>query len=809
MLTDALAFDTETHLAQDGLSAPPLVCASIAWWNQGQVIGKILDKEQAKVAFYTALQNPTITFIMAQAVYDMLVMASEFAKDGRDILPDIFAAYEAGRVFDTLLVEQLHHIAIGMLGYDPRTKRQLRDPDTGKQGKYYKLAVVHDLVHGDTGAKANDRFRKSYALLEHIPIEHWPPEAKQYPVDDAVNTAKDGFAQAGLIPNTGMHNFVNGVCSRCTKRLTAGIDPRCISAWPRENIHDAALQAYTHWCMALGAAWGLTPDPVAVAKLKYEAAKDLEEEQKPFIEAGIVRANGSVNESVLKKFIAEAYGSKNPCQACTKTVHPAGRDKGKPAPGKMPSLTTNGRTLVNCEKCWGTGLELTASVPRSESGDISKGRDPCSESGHELLMSWAGWNEDAKILTSYVPFLEEGIVPDYRLVIPEGATRAQVDEALNKCLHDIERAMAMGWRIVIPITLSPNVLLETNRASYRGVIQLLPRNGGVRECFIARPGCVYYSNDYGGLELAAWSQIIIWMGIDSQMAKAINSGTDVHAKLGARMAGTTIEDLLARIKMGDKQAKEYRGAAKWANFGFMADMGPIRLVQQVRMQGQDTPHPTGPIVKNGKRVYRGQRFCLLIGNRPRCGERMLTEWNREPIAPTCEECVKCAKWLKEQWRETWTEEKQFFKNVKRIADQGWQRHPISKRIRGGIGYSDGANGYFQELAAQGAKDALRHVVREQYDHTYRPDDLHGERSLLYGTSRTIVFAHDELIGEALFNLAPEIAERVSATMDRRMKVYIPDVKVKAEPTIMTRWYKQAACVRDENGRLQLWTPKAA
>jgi hypothetical protein len=35
--------------------------------------------------------------------------------------------------------------------------------------------------------------------------------------------------------------------------------------------------------------------------------------------------------------------------------------------------------------------------------------------------------------------------------------------------------MALGLRITIPITLFPNVLLETNRTSYFGVIQLLPR----------------------------------------------------------------------------------------------------------------------------------------------------------------------------------------------------------------------------------------------------------------------------------------------------------------------------------------------
>ncbi len=35
-----------------------------------------------------------------------------------------------------------------------------------------------------------------------------------------------------------------------------------------------------------------------------------------------------------------------------------------------------------------------------------------------------------------------------------------------------------------------NVLVESGRASFEGLVQLLPREGGVRECFKARDGWV-------------------------------------------------------------------------------------------------------------------------------------------------------------------------------------------------------------------------------------------------------------------------------------------------------------------------------
>lgn len=821
MLAEAVSIDFETHMSQPGLAAPPPVCAAIAWWEQGRAVGKLLDKTQALAAFQAILANEKLTIVNANIAFDILVAATELGKQGVDVLPAIFKAYDEGRVIDPLITEMLHAIAFGLLGYDLRTKRKLTDPESKKPGRY-SHAIVHEQVTGEADAKRNDRFRKSYALLEHIPIEEWPEDARKYPVDDATKTLRDALAQAGLIPNVGPHEFENPfkpgefstTCRHCGKAMMAGLDARCISTYIRHNIHDSALQAYTHWCMTLGAAWGLTPDPIEVAKLRHKAMRDLAEEEKPFIAAGIIRGEGSrrgsVDENHLKRLTAVAYGAKDPCPACTSTVHPAGKMRGARAPGKVPSPATQGRTLINCKACDGSGLALPNAVPRTPSGEIGIGRDPLSESGDETLMSFAAWNEDGKLLTSYIPFAEEGILPGYRLVVPDGAKAEDVDRLLETRIADIERAMALGLRITIPITLFPNVLLETNRTSYFGVIQLLPRNGGVRECFIARPGCVYYSCDYGGLELCTWSQICIWMGFESKLAQAINAGMNVHGLLGSKMAGVSYDELMARIKAGDKHAKELRGAAKWGNFGFMADMGALRLVHQVRQQGANTEHPSGPIEKNGKRVYRGQRFCLLIGGRDRCGGpgSMVTEWNKRECAPTCKFCLECAVWIKEEWKKAWPEHKPYFETIKKVSDLGWQRHPISKRVRGGVDYSAAANGYFQELAAQGAKAALRAVCREQYDASYRPADLGGERSILYGRSRSIAFLHDELFGEIHRDILHDGIMRIDTTMETKMKEFVPDVRCKVEPTAMEHWFKQAAPVWDESGRLQVWYPQA-
>ncbi len=802
MLTNAVAFDLETHRFQPGLAIPPIVVGSIAEWQKDRIKGAILDREQVRAAFTALMGNEQATIVGANIAFDMLAMAVDFGKRGVDVMPQIFAAYEAGRVFDVLIAEALHHIATGMLGMDPRTKKKLADPITKKPGAY-SLGTVTDLVHGRKGAKANDRFRQSYALLEDLPIAAWPPEATQYPIDDSVNTLDDALAQAGLIANTGIHDWVESTgaprCSHCHAVMAPGVAATCVSTYQRTNIHDLATQCYTAFAMSLGAAWGLTPDPVAVARLKYAATKDYDEDVKPFVDAGIVRADGTENQNALATLVAKAYGSVDPCPTCAGTVIPAGRAKGEPAPGKTPSLATAGRTLVNCDDCDGTALLLTSSVPRAEKGGVSKGRDPLAESGNELLMSYAAFGEDRKIRTVYVPFLEEGIAEHLRLRDDE-----LTPAGLEACLARIA-GRALGE--VIPITLKPNVLLETNRTSYRDKTQTMPREGGVRECFEARPGSCYFSNDYGGIELATWAQTCIWMGIGSELAKALNAGVNVHGALAATMCGENYDAFMKKVDAGDKLAKAFRQAAKPGNFMFPGGGGVARFVQTQRVQGPDTEHPTGPIIKNGKRIYRGLRFCLLIGGAQRCGEKLLHEYRNKPISPTCAKCIECAERIKEGWEKQWPEAKAYFKIINRISEQGWQKHPISNRIRGGIGYCDAANGYFQELAAQGAKDALRVVAREQYDHTFRPEDLGGDRSVLYGNARTIAFLHDELLGEALLPVAPECSERVGVVMVKRMKLYVPDVRVTAEPTLMPRWYKAAQCVRDENGRLMVWHPK--
>ena len=121
-------------------------------------------------------------------------------------------------------------------------------------------------------------------------------------------------------------------------------------------------------------------------------------------------------------------------------------------------------------------------------------------------------------------------------------------------------------------------------------------------------------------------------------------------------------------------------------------------------------------------------------------------------------------------------------------------HPRTGFIRGDVGYTDGANFYFQHLTAKGAKAALRNVAKECYL---------DKSSALYG-SRPVIFMHDEIILEVPESVSSEAGERLAEVMRTSMSTYLPDVPVKCGPWLARRWFKEAETKRDGNGKLLLW-----
>lgn len=742
VLTEGYAFDCETHKIQPGLLAPPLVCASVARGSNGE----ILDKEQALYIYKNILTRYIL--VGANIPYDNLVMAVHAARLGIDLLPLIFTAYDEERVYDIQLAEQLHALAEGHLGTFPDGSQFPRNPHTGKP-QHYSLDVCCQLVLDRNTAKANDKWRLSYALLENIPISEWDPEARTYPVDDAVNTSDCAIAQV-------------------SPGYVMSIDPQGLNvAMRNRNLHNLSFQCYAHWVLHLGASWGFNVDPAEVEKVRSKSQAGKLKGQGNFLDLGMlkhVKEKGELfvreNDAAIKKRVADAYQCTGVCSVCDGIGKVAGAT---PCPKTLCTKDVTCKRCMGlmfkpkgCKNCDSTGYDLdSVPMPRTKTGLVSASRDSLYESGDEDLTNFAAWKEDNKILTTYIPWLERGIAEDGSL---------------------------------IPLNPRPKVLKETGRIGASTEHQL-PREGGVRECIVARPGYLLGSCDWTGAELNTHAQSCLNLIGWSKMAELLNAGVDIHSYFGAVIGGVTYEHMIANRKT-DTALGNLRQTAKPLDFGLPGFMGAATLVMQQRKQGPDTTAADG-------KVYKGLRFCILAGAES-CGDTKVTEWKRRHINPTCLACLETAEADKALWMETFPENVQYFDFVKRVYDSGEMVQHWSNRVRGGATLCATANGYFQGMAGDLMKLAIIRMSREMYV---------DKSSDLYGT-RLIIPIHDEALFEAPESQASAAAKRISAIMVDAMKEVCPDLApaAKAEPALMRRWYKGAEAVWSDTGELLPWEP---
>lgn len=292
---------------------------------------------------------------------------------------------------------------------------------------------------------------------------------------------------------------------------------------------------------------------------------------------------------------------------------------------------------------------------------------------------------------------------------------------------------------------------ETGRTTCRKPnIQNQPRKGGVRECYVPRAGFLYLACDYHIAELCCLAQVLIHKFGSSAMADAINSGKDLHIETASRIMSISYEEALGLYESGDSRAREMRQLSKACNFGFPGGLG-------------------------------AETFCDFAQA-------------TYGVEITIDESKK----LKADWLNAFPEMKKYFQHISEaLGFRGsfTARHIYSNRLRGDVGYTDGCNTFFQGLCSDGARNALTMAVRA----SFTPDDS------FYG-ARVVAFIHDELLCEVPESRGHEYAMRLQEIMIHGMKAFCPDVKIRATPHLMDRWYKNAEPKHDGNGRLIAWTP---
>lgn len=286
----------------------------------------------------------------------------------------------------------------------------------------------------------------------------------------------------------------------------------------------------------------------------------------------------------------------------------------------------------------------------------------------------------------------------------------------------------------------------TGRVSSRPNAQNLPREGGFRECFVARPGTLIAACDYSQMDLRAHAQVLYDLFGPNELQAAIAGGVDVHRQFACALLGIGYDEYDKTKHKGDRQF------AKIPNFGLPGGMGVDAFRRYAAGYGYDVDAQEAERVVNTWRAHNPttlKYFNYISGLRDANG-RIRIEQHR------------------------------------------------SGRVRGGAYFTEACNTLFQGLAADAMYDAVWQVVRECYTVPTSP---------LYGC-RLLVTIHDEILLEVpeQVDKASAAALRLRDAMVEAGARWCPDVPVEAEPTLARRWYKNAEQVWDEQGRLREWIP---
>jgi hypothetical protein len=389
----------------------------------------------------------------------------------------------------------------------------------------------------------------------------------------------------------------------------------------------------------------------------------------------------------------------------------------------------------------------------------------------------------------------------------------------------------LGYR-QIPYTVRTDPLKETLRAAIEEGLHSMPRHGGVRECFHARPGYVFSSEDYKAGELVTLAQACIDEVGYSKLGDALNAGLDPHLALAGQFCSKSYDVMLAAKKSKEPWLDPFRQVGKKSNFGFGGGMAELEFVLKPCRADPDsfTVCANGPTERNfgtdekpkWLRGFNGTRPCIMMNGEDYCGrpgEKILVYNDKPTGSPVCMRCLKAGKFAREMFFRQWPEVKELHGKVKQLiktcGPSGTPEINYPGLVtRGGLGFCDGANGYFQMRLAKAAKAAYCQVQRECVDRSWRvrssemmSSKFDGGPSPLLG-SRAILLFHDEIVAEHPESVAPEGSERVGECMEEALRWMCPSMyrAVEAKPTLMRKLYKGAEETRDANGRLICWEP---
>jgi hypothetical protein len=243
-----VAVDSETRPFSAGQLDPPPACFSFCYddFEPGLVHGN-----DAERFLRDLLRRDTI--IGANFSYDAAVIIKRFP----GLIPDLFDAYNDGRILDVQVAQRLIDIAMGRLG-------GYKDIRGFSVRYFYSLAELHER-HG-FGVLDKPAVRMEYGPLIDVPLAAWPEHAVRYAKDDAVATLKVWQAQQQY----------------------------------SELLENLAAQCRAAFGLQLMQVVGMRTDPRRADEYIVEVKAEIERARVALVKAGLVREDGSKDTKKAK-----------------------------------------------------------------------------------------------------------------------------------------------------------------------------------------------------------------------------------------------------------------------------------------------------------------------------------------------------------------------------------------------------------------------------------------------------------------------------------------------------------------------------
>ena len=320
--------------------------------------------------------------------------------------------------------------------------------------------------------------------------------------------------------------------------------------------------------------------------------------------------------------------------------------------------------------------------------------------------------------------------------------------------------------------------ISTGRvASSNPNVQNWPREGGVRECIVAKEGKSFIICDYSSAELHTLAQTQrAWFG-SSVLGERLNEGKDVHCLVGANLGSKDYQWVVDNRKTDD-WAGSLRVIGKTANYSMAGFAGWRKIDYIAKKSGVDLA-PIGEVFlaeAGEKEVRKALSYYKFMKGHTYRGDPD-TPRNLILRAMECSAGQYAAYLGRKAWLQTWPEQQMFFDAIKNGGDT--VTLPISGRTRTSQVAPELANFAFQGAAADGMCDATCLVFDACYFDT---------ASALYGAT-PLLCIHDELILEIEDDRAENGLLELQRLMLLGFNQYVPDYPVKTEGEIKKIWSK--------------------